>query len=76
MSAGQRGHIVDMEGANELRHRLEELGFREGAVIEVVRPGEPSIIAIGNQRLSFRCDSSVMILVEIHTDAVSAKSHP
>lgn len=76
MTAGQRGHIVDLDGADDLRHRLEELGFREGAVIEVVRAGEPSIIAIGNQRLSFRCDSSVMILVEIHTDAVPAKAHP
>jgi|GEM_PF-621973 len=68
LPVGERGRIVDFVGPDDWRHRMAELGLREGAVIELIRAGEPCLIGIGLQRLSFRCDPSMMVLVEVERD--------
>jgi len=64
LSIGQQGRIVDFVGSDDWKHRLEEMGLREGAVVQLLRQGEPCLIGIGTQRLSLRCDPSMMVLVE------------
>lgn len=61
----QSGRVVEIVGPMDWQHRLEELGLREGKRIQLVKGGEPCIIAIHEQRLSLRCEPGNMILVEI-----------
>ncbi len=67
MPVGGSGRVVDFVGTDEWRHRLAELGLREGVVIKLLRHGEPCVIGIGTQRLTYRCDSSMMVLVEMES---------
>lgn len=65
LQAGERGSIHDLDGAPEFVHRLEEMGLRRGAKVEMVRPGSPCILAVDQHRLSFRPEPSTTILIEI-----------
>ena len=64
LRVGESGKIVEIVGPVEWKHRLEELGLREGCEVRVVKSGEPCILAVGGHRLSFRPDAGTMILVE------------
>jgi ferrous iron transport protein A len=65
LQTGERGAIHDLEGEPEFVHRLEEMGLRRGATVEMLRPGSPCILAVDHHRLSFRPEPSTTILVEI-----------
>ncbi|MEX0716120.1 MAG: FeoA family protein [Planctomycetaceae bacterium] len=65
LRAGERGRIHDVHGRLELVGRLEEMGFRAGAAIRMVRPGSPCIIALEDHRLSFRGEQAAFVLVEL-----------
>ena len=54
------GHVV---GSPETVHRLEELGLRGGATIEMVQNGSPCIIRLAGQKLCFRADELVNVMV-------------
>lgn len=69
MDAGERGRVVDVDGNVETVTRLAEMGLSMGSKLRMVRPGQPCIIAIGNQRLSFRGEDSAVVLVETHDHA-------
>jgi Fe2+ transport system protein FeoA len=62
---GQRGCIVDLSGPLSWKHRMEEMGLREGTFVRLVKRGQPCIIAIEDRRLSLRGDPSSLILVEV-----------
>ena len=49
----------------ELNHvqRLRELGFADGARLEMLQPGSPCIVRLAGQRLCFRADGITSILV-------------
>ncbi|WP_175516946.1 FeoA family protein [Planctomicrobium piriforme] len=64
LGEGQSGRIVELVGPAAWKHRLEELGLRDGAIVSLIKRGEPCIIGIRSQRLSFRCDPDMMVLVE------------
>lgn len=64
MRAGEEGRIRDIDGRPHLVTRLQEMGLHSGAVVRMVQPGSPCIIAVDNHRLSFRSDDAAMILVE------------
>jgi Fe2+ transport system protein FeoA len=55
---------VDIDGDQDLVHRLAEMGVCPGAELQMVRPGSPCIIALDNRRVSFRGDNAAAILVE------------
>lgn len=64
LAENQRGRVVDVEGPDGWKHRLEEIGVREGTIVQLIKRGNPCILGIGNHRLSFRPDPGVMLLVE------------
>jgi Fe2+ transport system protein FeoA len=65
LSAGEEGRVSDVEGDRATVTRLAEMGLREGIIVRMVKPGRPCIIAVGNHRLSFRCEDMATVLVEI-----------
>jgi Fe2+ transport system protein FeoA len=62
---GQCGCIVDLSGPLSWRHRMEEMGLREGMLVRLVKRGQPCIVAVEDRRLSLRLDPSFLILVEV-----------
>ena len=65
MHAGQTAFVRQVFGQTEQVHRLEELGLRGGAHVEMVQPGKPCIIRLGGQTLCFRADEMTSIFVSI-----------
>jgi Fe2+ transport system protein FeoA len=64
LRCGERGRIHDVDGRPEMVCRLEEMGLHAGVVLRMIQPGRPCIVALGEQRLSFRGDEAAMLLVE------------
>ena len=64
LTAGERGRVVDVDGAEGTAMRLAEIGIRAGIDLQMLRPGRPCIVAVGNQRLSLRVDNSAVVLVK------------
>jgi ferrous iron transport protein A len=60
---GQVAEICQLVGPHELVRRLEELGLRTGARIEIVRGGSPCIIRVDGSTLCFRDDQQIRVLV-------------
>jgi len=65
LQSGERGLIRDLDGRDEFVHRLEEMGLRQGTIVEMLRPGTPCILGVNHHRLSFRPEDSTTILVEV-----------
>ncbi|MCI0332566.1 MAG: FeoA domain-containing protein [Planctomycetes bacterium] len=62
----RRGEVADISqvvGSAEQVRRLEELGLRAGARLEVVRGGSPCIVRVGGAKLCFRHDELLHVLV-------------
>ena len=53
-----------MLGLPDQVHRLQELGIRGGATVEMVQPGSPCIIRLGGHKLCFRGDEVTNVLVQ------------
>ena len=70
LDAGQSGRIVDIDGHEASVVRLHEMGIGVGETFEIrdqgrmMRAGTPCILAVDNQRLSFRHGRSAVIFVE------------
>lgn len=64
LHAHQQGRIASVGGDEAVRHRIEEMGLRPGAVVRMLRIQQPQIIAINGRRLSLRTDSQLEIRVE------------
>ena len=60
---GQTAQVSQVLGRPEQVQRLEELGLRGGATIEMVQTGTPCIIRLGGHKLCFRADELTRILV-------------
>lgn len=69
MLAGEVGEVHDIDGRPETVLRLKEMGLREGIKIRMISPGKPCIVAVGDHRLSYRGDDSVIVLIEIGAGA-------
>lgn len=65
MACGEFGLVAQIDGPEEIVHRLAEMGLRESASIRMVQPGRPCIIAVGEHRLSLRADDEVEIWVAL-----------
>jgi ferrous iron transport protein A len=63
LTAGQSADVGQITGRPEQVHRLEELGIRGGATIEMVQSGSPCIIRLAGRQLCFRADELLRVLV-------------
>ena len=63
LAPGQLAHVGHVSGQPDLIHRLEELGLRGGVTIEMVQAGSPCIIRLAGQKLCFRADELLRVLV-------------
>ncbi len=63
LHAGCTAFIGQVTGRPEQIHRLEELGLRGGAAVEMVQPGSPCIIRLAGHKLCFRADELLRVLV-------------
>lgn len=62
---GEQGVVHDLDGCEEVVHRLAEMGLRHGVSFTMLQPGQPCIVRVGEHRLTFRLDPSLQILVEV-----------
>jgi ferrous iron transport protein A len=69
LRSGQIAEIGQLVGAPEQVRRLEELGLRTGARLEMIRGGSPCIIRIDGSTLCFRDDQSLRVLVSTRKTA-------
>lgn len=63
LAAGQKADVYQLVGSSADVHRLEELGLRAGATIEMVSPGSPCIIRLSGHKLCFRDGEALGVLV-------------
>ena len=63
LSPGQRASVGQVLGQPEQVQRLKELGLRDGATIEMVQTGSPCIVRLSGQKLCFRADELLRVLV-------------
>jgi Fe2+ transport system protein FeoA len=60
---GQSAEVFVVSGVSEHTKRLGELGFREGARVQMIRHGRPCILRLDNSQLCFRdCDVSCVLV--------------
>ncbi len=60
---GEVAEIAQVIGSPEHVQRMEELGLRGGAFLEVIRGGSPCIVRIGGTTLCFHHEHLLRILV-------------
>lgn len=63
LSPGQSAHVGHISGRPDEIHRLHELGLCGGAAVEMVQSGSPCIIRLAGQKLCFRADELLHVLV-------------
>ncbi len=63
LPAGQSAAVGQLVGGPSEVHRLEELGLRGGATIEMIQSGSPCIVRLAGQKLCFRADDLMRIWV-------------
>ena len=67
LTAGQSGRVREIVAPRDEVHRLEEMGLRHGALVEIVQPGSPCIIRLAGQTICFRPGEAGHVLVETGT---------
>jgi ferrous iron transport protein A len=65
LAAGQIARIAALCGMPDDTHRLEELGLRQGQLIEMVQPGVPCVLKLEGSKLCFRGGELGGILVTV-----------
>jgi ferrous iron transport protein A len=65
LRAGQRALVEQVLGQADQVHRLEELGIRGGASIEMLQAGSPCIVQLAGNKLCFRGGETMSILVRL-----------
>jgi ferrous iron transport protein A len=67
--SGQFAEVGQLLGPVEQVRRLEELGIRAGAQLEMISTGSPCIVRIDGSRICFRHDESLRVLVRARMTA-------
>lgn len=63
LRANEHGSIVELVGEQREVHRLAEMGLRVGALVRMVRPGAPCLLALDGKRMSIRLGNEIDVLV-------------
>jgi ferrous iron transport protein A len=63
--AGRTAEVAQLMGLAGDVHRLEELGLRQGAMLEIVQAGTPCIIRLAGHKLCFRDGEAFRVLVRM-----------
>lgn len=69
MSPGQTAEVRQIIGSSEQVRRMEELGVRSGAALEMVQSGTPCIVRLGATKLCFRDGELCSVLVAVRMSA-------
>jgi Fe2+ transport system protein FeoA len=64
LDAGQKAEVHQLMGDPGHVRRLEEMGLRQGAPVEVLQPGNPCIIRLSGLRLCIRPGEVTGVLVK------------
>jgi ferrous iron transport protein A len=64
LASGIRGKVMQILGCPQQVQRVNEMGIRDGAEIEMIRGGSPCIIRAGMQTLCVRGNDLLNVLVE------------
>jgi ferrous iron transport protein A len=64
LAAGQGARIDQLLGSSADLHRLQEMGLRPGAWVEMVQPGSPCIIKLAGSKLCLRDANLFQVLVQ------------
>jgi len=64
LGVGQSAFVGRISGQADQVHRLEEFGLRGGARIEMFRRGNPCILRMAGNKICFRPDDLLRVLVE------------
>ena len=64
LSAGNKAQVRELVGKPDQVQRLEELGLRGGATVEMVQNGSPCIIRLEDSKLCFRPNEAMGVLVQ------------
>jgi len=64
LGLNQTAQVMELDGDEGCRHRVEEMGLRAGAAIQMLRCDAPHIIAIDGRRVSFRFSDCVQVWVK------------
>jgi Fe2+ transport system protein FeoA len=63
LSTGEQASVQTVAGNPEHIRRLRELGFHEGALVQVIQSGSPCIIRLDNSKLCIRnCEMSQVMV--------------
>jgi ferrous iron transport protein A len=65
LSSGTSAEIGQLVGQPHEIRRLEELGLRHGATVEMIQSGSPCIIRLAESKLCFRPSEALGVLVHI-----------
>jgi ferrous iron transport protein A len=60
---GQVAEISELVGPRAHIRRLQELGLRTGALLQMIRCGSPCILRVDGSTLCFRDDDSLRLMV-------------
>ncbi len=60
---GQTGEVGEVFGDPLQVHRLQELGLRSGSTVEMIQSGSPCIIRMSGNKLCFRHNAGLNVLV-------------
>lgn len=68
MHIGQKARVVRIGGFGQIRHRLIDLGFHSGEIVEMIRTAplrDPIEIAVNGGRISIRRSEAALVNVEL-----------
>jgi Fe2+ transport system protein FeoA len=63
LPVGRKAAVGAVLGLPDAVHRLEELGLRAGTTVEMVQSGSPCIVRLAGNKLCFRADELLSVLV-------------
>lgn len=69
LAAGQSAVVESVMGASDAAHRLREIGLRDGATVQMIRPGNPCLIRLDGLKLGLRSDALASVLVRREAEA-------
>jgi Fe2+ transport system protein FeoA len=65
LKSNEEASVVELCGDASLVHRLAEMGLRVGAMVRMVKPGAPCLLALDGKRLSLRLNEGLQVLVSV-----------